>query len=327
VRVDSATVKPVDVEWPDLVHPSPAATSIAPAAVYPSPSASPSPHRSLHPDLTAEPTAPFPPRAICTEPPPGEPPFNEHEQLPPDRPCYRSLGFVDPTSGRLAAVQNERLASMLGQISHLELVFLNACTTEELGRAINAAPPALPGASVPTVVCWATKVEDSAAHLFACAFFEGVGKHGMAWRQAFEHAKHSVGMLTEPAYTVSPPSGLQWLQRSGIRPREGTELTHSALCAALHAQKLEFSEEEWMVFGIPSLRPDHFVKGCSASGGGPCYFSPAHGRPTGIDVPRFELRDPAEDQMLLGRADYKYRSKSGCLLPRAAGVPLLLEPS
>ena len=47
----------------------------------------------------------------------------------------------------------------------LELVFLNGCRSERLGRA-------LLDAGVPTVVCWSTLVADGAARVFARTFFQ-----------------------------------------------------------------------------------------------------------------------------------------------------------
>ena len=73
------------------------------------------------------------------------------------------------------------IAEMLGAHSprsggRLELVFLNGCCSEELGRAVHAA-------GVPVVVCWSTLAENSAARIFAMTFFKTYMR-GKDYRQA-----------------------------------------------------------------------------------------------------------------------------------------------
>jgi len=84
------------------------------------------------------------------------------------RGAERSLGFVT-ADGTLAAARPRDLAALLGRHApsaggRLELVFLNGCRSEALGRAVRAA-------GVPYVVCWATPAHDAAARVFSRAFF------------------------------------------------------------------------------------------------------------------------------------------------------------
>lgn len=82
------------------------------------------------------------------------------------------------------------LACMLGE-SNLQLVFLNGCNTEDLGRQVRAA-------GVPNVVCWRTECEGSAASLFAQAFFEAV-KNERSFPAAFQEALKHVKLKTRDA--------------------------------------------------------------------------------------------------------------------------------
>ena len=70
----------------------------------------------------------------------------------------------------------------------LELVFLNGCRTDQLGRACYAA-------GVPTVVCWETRAANQAASIFSRCFFEAVSR-GDDYPRAFEQAKHGVSVVT-----------------------------------------------------------------------------------------------------------------------------------
>jgi len=75
----------------------------------------------------------------------------------------KTLGFTHP-DGRLEVVRPEDLVTIIGLAtpSHggcLELVVLNGCCSEPLGRAAH-------NAGVPSVVCWQTQVWDPAARIF-----------------------------------------------------------------------------------------------------------------------------------------------------------------
>ena len=79
------------------------------------------------------------------------------------------LGFTQP-GGELEPLQPDALASLLVPYSpsrggKLQLVFLNGCNSEALGRRLHVA-------GIPCVVCWRTVVDDTAAKIFACAFFK-----------------------------------------------------------------------------------------------------------------------------------------------------------
>ena len=74
--------------------------------------------------------------------------------------------------GGLEGVEPDLIAKVLGSHSPssggcLELVVLNGCESEALGRAIFAA-------GIPTVVCWKTKVHDHAARIFSRCFFQQI---------------------------------------------------------------------------------------------------------------------------------------------------------
>ena len=70
----------------------------------------------------------------------------------------------------------------------LELVFLNGCLSEALGRALVAA-------GIPTVVCWSTRVHDQASRIFGRTFFQAVAESA-SYADAFDKAKLAV--LTWP---------------------------------------------------------------------------------------------------------------------------------
>ena len=104
-----------------------------------------------------------------------------------------ALGFTLP-GGLLSAVEPELIADLLGAHSPrsgrgLELAFLNGCRSEALGRAVHAA-------GVPHVVCWRSRVLDSAARLFARTFFQLLAS-GAAVRRAFDEARRAVLLCTK----------------------------------------------------------------------------------------------------------------------------------
>jgi len=112
----------------------------------------------------------------------------------------------------MVAVPPNKLADLLGAVSTarggpLELVFLNGCSTEDLGLALRAA-------GIPEVLCWSTPVEHSAAAIFSKAFFDAKEKDGMRTAAAFEHAKLAVEQIPKPGndssrfvpkYLLEPP--------------------------------------------------------------------------------------------------------------------------
>ena len=70
----------------------------------------------------------------------------------------------------------------------LELVVLNGCESLELGKMCHEA-------GVRVVVCWATKVNDEAAYLFARGFFGALDEDGRApdgHARAFEAGKEAI---------------------------------------------------------------------------------------------------------------------------------------
>ena len=111
-----------------------------------------------------------------------------NHQLDADK---RTLAFVDDT-GRLDVVRPETLVDVFRSLRErrgdvLELVFLNGCESEALGRAL------CQQANVPWVVCWRTKCNDETARLFSVYFFEALGRVGALeeepYRSAFHEAK------------------------------------------------------------------------------------------------------------------------------------------
>ena len=109
-------------------------------------------------------------------------------------PGKRTLAFVDENGG-IDVVRPETLVDVFRSLRErrgdvLELVFLNGCQSEELGRAL------CEQANVPWVVCWRTKCDDEAARLFSVHFFEALGRAGALeeepYRFAFYEAKSAV---------------------------------------------------------------------------------------------------------------------------------------
>ena len=68
--------------------------------------------------------------------------------------------------------------------------------------------------------------------------------------------------------TAAAPLGLKWENCGPTKPVPGQELDHPQLREALK-DKTEFTQQEWIGFGITNLRKDHFVKM------GDNYFKPA----------------------------------------------------
>ena len=106
----------------------------------------------------------------------------------------KTLGFTLPGGG-LEIVRPEDLATVIGLAtpSHggsLELVVLNGCCSEPLGRAAH-------NAGVSSVVCWKTKVWDPAARIFTLAFFTAL-ENGRSTADAFDDAKVAVMFETHP---------------------------------------------------------------------------------------------------------------------------------
>lgn len=114
-----------------------------------------------------------------------------------------TLGFTGP-GGQLETVQPDTLAEMLTAhvaTSGLQLVLLNGCCSEALGRRLRAAP-----SPVPCVVCWRTKVADTAARRFAEAFFMECAR-GHDHRAAFEQGCIAVKMIKHRVHK----EGLGWV--------------------------------------------------------------------------------------------------------------------
>ena len=112
----------------------------------------------------------------------------------------KTLGFTLPDGG-LEVVPPEDLAAILrlATPSHggcLELVVLNGCCSEPLGRAAH-------NAGVPTVVCWETRVWDPAARIFTRAFFTAL-ENGRSAADAFDDAKTAVRFETCPGHIPGP---------------------------------------------------------------------------------------------------------------------------
>lgn len=106
----------------------------------------------------------------------------------------RTLAFTDD-KGRLSVAEPDALASMLRSVRQhrrdvLELVFLNGCSSEALGRAVREQ------AGVPWVVCWRTACNDEAARFFSVKFFQVLNR--ATYRDAFEQAKSALQLHTRP---------------------------------------------------------------------------------------------------------------------------------
>ena len=113
-------------------------------------------------------------------------------QLDPGR---RMLAFEDDTGRLPELVRPETLVDMFLSLRErrgdvLELVFLNGCESEDLGRTL------CEQAKVPWVVCWRTKCNDEAARLFSIHFFEALRRAGALeaepYPSAFYQAKSAL---------------------------------------------------------------------------------------------------------------------------------------
>lgn len=119
--------------------------------------------------------------------------FSGHADAPaPDGSANTTLGFTT-TSGFLELIRPEDVGAIVGRAAPsrggcLELVFLNGCCSESLGKAIC-------DAGVPNVVCWRTQTEDGAARVFARAFFEAL-ETGTTVADSYEAAKLAVMCVT-----------------------------------------------------------------------------------------------------------------------------------
>lgn len=114
-----------------------------------------------------------------------------------------TLGFT-ASDGALAPVDNALIAEILGACSktsggHLELVVLNGCKSESLGRAIFAA-------GVPTVICWSTWLENEAAPVFSLALSKAL-VDGCSASDAFEEAKRAVRLARRAGTLASGHRG------------------------------------------------------------------------------------------------------------------------
>ena len=114
-----------------------------------------------------------------------------------------TLGFT-ASDGALAPADNALIAEILGACSkthggHLELVVLNGCKSESLGRAIFAA-------GVPTVICWSTLLENQAGPVFSLALSKALAD-GHSASVAFEEAKRAVRLVRRDGTLASGHRG------------------------------------------------------------------------------------------------------------------------
>ena len=110
-------------------------------------------------------------------------------------PGKRTLAFEDDKGRLPELVRPDTLVDMFLSLRErrggvLELVFLNGCESEDLGRALREQ------AKVPWVVCWRTKCNDEAARLFSVHFFEALSLAGALetepYPSAFYQAKSAL---------------------------------------------------------------------------------------------------------------------------------------
>jgi hypothetical protein len=104
-----------------------------------------------------------------------------------------TLGFTNPEGG-IDLVQPDTLVDILGAHApskggKLQLVFLNGCSSYQLGEAVHKA-------GIPFVVCWHTMVHDEAARIFSEAFYVHLERPTATYAEAFEQAKHAVHEIT-----------------------------------------------------------------------------------------------------------------------------------
>ena len=107
----------------------------------------------------------------------------------------RTLGFTSEDGSAITIAPNDELARMFGASAkanggQLELVFLNGCCSEPLGRLLHQR-------GVPVVVCWRTRAEDCAARIFSVEFFRAL-KVTNDFRRAFAEAEGAVRAVTKP---------------------------------------------------------------------------------------------------------------------------------
>ena len=115
----------------------------------------------------------------------------------------RTLGFTGPEED-LQLIPPSTLVDIFrasGVLADLQLVFLSACETLELGQALHLA-------GVPTVICWRTEVEDGAARLFAHHFYVKFkpGDPFIKQREAFDGAALKLRCELREATNKSNPS-------------------------------------------------------------------------------------------------------------------------
>lgn len=132
------------------------------------------------------------------------------------QPCSKTLGFTSP-EGDMVMVPPEDVIEMLASHSirrggKLEMVVLNGCQSEPLGRALR-------DAGVPYVLCWKTLVPDAAANLAITTFFREMHA-GRSFESAFIASKRALLFKTRrgvgaggakmrtPMYEIRDPEGL-----------------------------------------------------------------------------------------------------------------------
>jgi hypothetical protein len=107
-----------------------------------------------------------------------------------------TLGFTNAEGG-VDLVQPDTLAKILGAYApskggNLGLVFLNGCSSYQLGKAVHSA-------GIPFVICWRTSVHDEAACIFSVAFYRHLQEQlNATYEGAFEQAKQAVLEKTVP---------------------------------------------------------------------------------------------------------------------------------
>jgi len=155
----------------------------------------------------------------------------------------RTLGFTEAESGQGAVkmVSNADIAALF-KLETVELVFLNGCNSEELGRLVRAE-------GVPYVVCWASRTEDRAARLFSASFFHSYMRC-KDYRQAFAQAKLAVKMHTKsgqdtPVYELCDPDA----PSTRVSDTPGRIKRHAAGVPLLLCDELEGSETDGRTCG------------------------------------------------------------------------------
>ena len=117
--------------------------------------------------------------------------FSGHADAAADGSTTKTIGFTLPGGGLAGLPPAAAIASALCKVSItdgglLELVFINGCDSEALGRQIWKQ-----GTGVPTVLCWKTPTCDPAAKLFCVHFFECIAGGGES-KTAFETAAMAI---------------------------------------------------------------------------------------------------------------------------------------